>query len=102
MIQFTAGPSGDSHCLEYGSHRVDLGSSWKKISVEEAFNAYSSMSMDQALALDKFDEIMAFDIEPRLGIKTPCFLYDYPASRAALARLKKKAEKKTRPCRKNS
>ncbi len=89
MIQFTAAASDLSHCLEYGSHRVDLGSPWERISVKEAFNAYSSMSMDQALKLDKFDEIMAFDIEPRLGTQKPCFLYDYPASRAALARLKK-------------
>ncbi|MBF0205202.1 MAG: EF-P lysine aminoacylase GenX, partial [Desulfamplus sp.] len=35
-----------------------------------------------------FDEIMAFEIEPCLGLEVPTFIYDYPASRAALAKLK--------------
>jgi len=35
-----------------------------------------------------FDEIMAFDIEPNLGIEQPAFLFDYPAPLASLARLK--------------
>jgi len=35
-----------------------------------------------------FDEIIAFEIEPRLGNAKPVFLYDYPAEKGALARLK--------------
>ena len=34
---------------------------------------------------------MVKDIEPRLGISKPVFLYDYPASFAALAKLKDEA-----------
>ena len=44
--------------------------------------------MEQALAQDLFDEVMVRDIEPRLGLEKPCFIYDYPAERGALARLK--------------
>jgi lysyl-tRNA synthetase class 2 len=36
--------------------------------------------------------MMVQDIEPRLGIRKPVFLYDYPAQRAALARLKSEDE----------
>ena len=32
---------------------------------------------------------MVQDIEPRLGMTKPTFLYDYPAERGTLARLKK-------------
>ena len=44
--------------------------------------------MKEALAQNRFDEIMAIEIEPCLGYDRPVFLYDYPASCGALARLK--------------
>jgi lysyl-tRNA synthetase class 2 len=44
--------------------------------------------MEEALAADRFDEVMVEDIEPSLGIGQPTFLCDYPAARGALARLK--------------
>jgi lysyl-tRNA synthetase class 2 len=44
--------------------------------------------MEEALSSGLFDEIMARDIEPRLGIRKPTFIYDYPAQRGALARLR--------------
>jgi lysyl-tRNA synthetase class 2 len=34
------------------------------------------------------DLLMGLIVGPRLGLKGPCFIYDYPASQAALARLK--------------
>ena len=37
---------------------------------------------------DRFDELMVEAVEPRLGSPKPTFLYDYPVSMAALARLK--------------
>ena len=36
----------------------------------------------------KLDLLMALVVGPRLGIERPCFICDYPASQAALARLK--------------
>jgi lysyl-tRNA synthetase class 2 len=37
---------------------------------------------------DMFYRVFLRDVEPRLGIDKPVFLYDYPASMAALSRLK--------------
>ncbi|HEY0802492.1 MAG TPA: EF-P lysine aminoacylase EpmA [Steroidobacteraceae bacterium] len=36
----------------------------------------------------KLDLLMALIVGPRLGHENPCFIFDYPASQAALARLK--------------
>ncbi|HEY2145888.1 MAG TPA: amino acid--tRNA ligase-related protein, partial [Steroidobacteraceae bacterium] len=36
----------------------------------------------------KLDLLMALIVGPRLGLERPCFVCDYPASQAALARLK--------------
>ena len=44
--------------------------------------------MNQALTQNRFDEVIALEIEPRLGIPKPVFLYDYPARHGALAKLK--------------
>ena len=44
--------------------------------------------MTEALKQNLFDEIMVQDIEPNLGVEKPTFIYDYPAQRGALARLK--------------
>ena len=44
--------------------------------------------METALKQDRFDEMIACDIEPKLPMDRPVFLYDYPAACGALARLK--------------
>lgn len=44
--------------------------------------------MDKALLENRFDEVMAMEIEPNLGHEAPLFLYDYPSCKASLARLK--------------
>ena len=72
----------------FRGHEIDLSHPWERISVKEAFHRYSQTSMTEALERNLFDEIMVQDIEPRLGIRKPTFIYDYPAERGALARLK--------------
>lgn len=74
--------------ISYQRNEIDLTPPWSKISVSEAFNKFASISMETALQKDQFDVIMVEEIEPRLEKARPVFLYDYPASRAALARLK--------------
>jgi lysyl-tRNA synthetase class 2 len=44
--------------------------------------------VEDALSQNRFDEVMACDIEPNLGREKPLFLYDFPAECASLARMK--------------
>ncbi len=67
---------------------IDLSKPWERITVDEAFHRYAGTSAPEALERNLFDEIIVQDIEPKLGVGKPTFLYDYPAQRAALARLK--------------
>jgi lysyl-tRNA synthetase class 2 len=71
----------------YQGIKIDFETPWRRLSVSEAFDACASMPIDTALQKNCFDEVMVEEIEPRLGFD-PVFLYDYPASRGALARLK--------------
>jgi lysyl-tRNA synthetase class 2 len=74
--------------IEYQTREIDLHPPWERLSVTEAFERCASMSMTAALSQNKFDEVMAFEIEPQLGLSKPLFLYDYPASCGALAKLR--------------
>lgn len=74
--------------LSYQGRSLDLAAPWHRLSVREAFRRYAPKTADAALSDDSFDQLMVDDIEPNLGVDRPCFLYDYPAARGALARLK--------------
>ena len=74
--------------INYQGRQIHLHKPWTRLSVTEAFSRYASMPMENALAEDCFDEVMVDKIEPKLGSPRPTFLYDYPASCGALARLK--------------
>jgi lysyl-tRNA synthetase class 2 len=78
----------DQHIF-WQNKKIDFAPGWKRITVADAFSRHAPMSCEQALAQDRFDEILAEHIEPRLGIDRPAFLYDYPARLAALAKIKK-------------
>lgn len=76
-----------THC-SFRNKKINLTPPWGKITVQEAFEKYAPVTLEEALVADKFDEILVDYIEPRLGIDRPIFLYDYPAKLAALAKLK--------------
>ncbi len=69
--------------------KIDFAPGWERITVADAFFRYAPMSCPEALAQDRFDEILVAYIEPHLGADHPTFLYDYPAKLAALAKAKK-------------
>lgn len=88
LLGFTARALGSAGRLVYRGRKVDLNPPWERLTVAAAFDLYASQSLDDALLNDRFDEVIAFEIEPHLGNEKPVFLYDYPAQKGALARLK--------------
>jgi lysyl-tRNA synthetase class 2 len=88
LIQSVARRLGRRGRLAYGGGRIALASPWPRVTVGEAFTRYARTAMAEALEHDLFDEIMVRDIEPQLGLDKPVFLYDYPAERGSLARLR--------------
>lgn len=88
LIGFVAQAVDAWPTIHFRGCEIGLLSPWERISVKEAFQQYTPISMTEALNKDLFDEVMVKEIEPKLGIKKPTFLYDYPGERGALARLK--------------
>jgi lysyl-tRNA synthetase class 2 len=89
LIRFVARAIGLGEKIVFRGHEIDLCEPWERISVNEAFRRYSKISMTGALERNLFDEVMVQEIEPNLGEERPIFIYDYPAQRGALARLKR-------------
>ena len=89
LIQTLASKIGLGQRLIFHGQEIDLAGPWERISVREAFRGYSKVTMKEALEHGHFDEVMVQDIEPQLGMTKPTFLYDYPAERGTLARLRK-------------
>lgn len=76
---------------------------YQRVSVADAFTNFARVEVgalpnsaraagvrvaDNATFEDAFFQVFLERIEPKLGADRPCFLYDYPASMASLARLK--------------
>jgi len=81
-----------SDCTKDGSimnqgQRLNLLRSAERITVRQAFERYTSTSMEAAVADGTFDELMVTLIEPSLPAAAPVILMDYPAEMAALAQL---------------
>jgi lysyl-tRNA synthetase class 2 len=71
-----------------GNRMLDPRGEWERLSVREAFAKFAGWKPGPNPDQDRFDTDMVERIEPNLGFPRPCILEDYPASRAALARLK--------------
>ena len=87
LVCFVAHQLGKRGRLIYRNRPIEFARPWLRMSVTEAFDRFGSVSMQEALAADSFDEVMALDIEPNLGAPNPVFLYNYPSRHGALARL---------------
>jgi lysyl-tRNA synthetase class 2 len=88
LIRYIAKTQGFEDSIEYQDYEIDLKPPWPQISVKDAFREFAPISMETALHQDRFDEVVVSEIEPKLPREKPIFLYDYPAARAALARLR--------------
>ncbi len=88
LIQFVVSEIGFGKYIQFKGNTIILDSPWQRITVAEAFESYAPVSMEQAIDENRFDDIMDGDIEKKLGLDQPVFLYDYPASKSALSRLK--------------
>ncbi len=88
LICFAARACGNQDAICFQEKNIDLSKPWDRMSVSEAFEKYAPISMTESILKDSFDEIIGCEIEPNLGLDKPLFLYDYPASKAALSRLK--------------
>jgi len=73
--------------LERDGLRIDLNPPWPRLSLAEAFSRHADRSLEQALAEGSYEEVLSEQVEPALGAG-PVFIVDFPASMAALARLK--------------
>lgn len=95
--------------LEYQGKQYSLKDSWERISVAEAFEKYAGIDYETMLDEEKlkakgiekgyqvndkttweevWNQILANEIESKLGQDGPTILYDYPVSQAALSKKK--------------
>lgn len=96
--------------LEYQGRRFELQSPWPRLSVAEAFAKYVGVDTDDLLSFEGlktaalkrgyqveldttweqlYNQLFLNEIEPKLAeYDKPVFLYDYPASQAALSKKK--------------
>lgn len=88
LIGWIRGSLGLGEEISYAGTRVSLRPPWERLSVEDAFRRYAGRSVHATLREGRFDEVMVESVEPHLGRTRPTFICDYPASLAALARLK--------------
>jgi lysyl-tRNA synthetase class 2 len=108
-IPFGRLPEGRGQILNYQGKEYDLSSPWEKISIAEAFAKYADIDVDTMLDEKRLKEvgkkkgyriddattweeiwnqIIANEIEPKLGLNGPTVLYDFPLSQAVLAKKK--------------
>ena len=88
LVRFLARQAGFGDSLFYQGEKIDLKAPWPRMSVSDSFDRFASISMEDALIQNRFNDVIACEIEPYLGRKQPLFLYDYPAACASLAKLK--------------
>jgi lysyl-tRNA synthetase class 2 len=77
-----------NNSVSYNSKPVALGDGITTITVSEAFEMFSDISMESAVRDGSFDERMVTHIEPALIQDKPVIIMDYPIEMAALARPK--------------
>jgi lysyl-tRNA synthetase class 2 len=88
LISIVARSLGHEKAIKYQGQWIDFTKPWDRMTVDQAFEKFATVSLDTAIQNGHFDEIIGCDIAPNLGCVKPVFLYDYPAVLGSLARLK--------------
>ncbi len=88
LIRYACKAIGCGDSIVYQEKPIDFTHPWPKMSVNEAFDTYATLSLEHALSRNCFHETIAFEVEPHLGIGKPLFLFDYPESQRAFSKLK--------------
>ena len=99
--------SNNTTTLKYQGKEYSLKAPWERISVADAFLKYADIDTETMLDSEKlkvaskkkgymvlesttweecFNQIIANEIEPKLGVNGPTIMYDFPVSQAALAK----------------
>jgi len=89
LILRVARDLGMGEKIPYKGTDIVLKTPWERISLSEAFDRFSPLTLETAIKKDRFDEVLVREIEPCLGRTGPTILYDYPVSLASLARLRR-------------
>ncbi len=87
LVRVAAKEAGKGEMIIYQGQIIRLEKPWPKMTVAEVFDRFASISLERALSEGRFEEVLAFEIEPHLGFERPVFLHRYPASLGSLARL---------------
>jgi elongation factor P--(R)-beta-lysine ligase len=85
LFSFLAMELRGKELLGEGEAAVSLTPPYERLAVAAAFERHASLTVAEAMAAGRFDEILVEFIEPNLGFRRPTFLHDYPAPLAALA-----------------
>ena len=88
LISIVARSLDHGKAIKYQGQWIDFTKPWDRMTVDQAFEKFATVSLDTAIQNGHFDEIIGCDIAPNLGCVKPVFLYDYPAVLGSLARLK--------------
>jgi lysyl-tRNA synthetase class 2 len=88
LLAYIAKDCFSSTTVSYNSKHIALNDVFSRISVRDAFNEFTDLSMEFAVRNGSFDEMMVTKIEPALVQDKPVLLFDYPIEMAALARPK--------------
>ncbi len=70
----------NSSVIRYKDMTISCEEKWERISVDDAYKEYAEFTLPPLPDDTLFDTLMTEKIEPYLGQKRPCILYDYPSS----------------------
>jgi lysyl-tRNA synthetase class 2 len=87
LLEHCARAVNDEAACTYDDCTVRFDGAADTLTVARAFAEFADSDAAAAVGDGTFDELLVSRVEPLLGLDRPCFLIDYPAPLAALARL---------------